>query len=66
MTSSIIDQEGIGGTDMLSHDFTSLLHEYSLFQMVSEPTKSENTLDLFVVSNPTLVNERTSNKTWIG
>ena len=39
-------------------DFTSLLHEYSLFQTVSEPTRGENTLDLFLTSNPTLVNKR--------
>ena len=41
----------------LYEDFTSLLHEYSLFQMVSEPTRGDNTLHLFLKSNPTLVNE---------
>ena len=37
-------------------DFVSLLDDFSLVQMVSEPIRGENILDYFLTSNPTLVN----------
>lgn len=38
-------------------DFISCLDDYSLVQMVSDPTRGDNTLDLFLTSNHTLVNK---------
>ena len=38
-------------------DFVSLLDDFSLVQMVSEPTRGENVLDFFLTSNHTLVND---------
>ena len=38
-------------------DFVSLLDDFSLVQMVSEPTRGENILDYFLTLNPYLVND---------
>ena len=40
-------------------DFVTLLDDFSLVQMVTEPTRGENVLDLFLTCNPTLVNDVT-------
>ena len=46
------------GSSFHTHeDFVSLPDEFSLVQMVSEPTTGENILDYFLTSNPTLVND---------
>ena len=37
-------------------DFVSLLDDFSLVQVVNEPTRGENVLDFFLTSNHTLVN----------
>ena len=49
------------GTSFLvcCEDFVSLLEDSSLVQMVTEPTRGDNVLDLFQTSNPTLVNNET-------
>ena len=36
------------------------MNEYLLSQMVKEPKRGENTLDLFMTTNPTLVNSITT------
>lgn len=36
-------------------DFENILADFNLRQMVTEPTRYENTLDLFLTNNPTLV-----------
>ena len=38
-------------------EFVSLLDDFSLVQMVNEPTRGENVLDLFLTSNHTLVDD---------
>ena len=38
-------------------DFVSLLDDFSLVQMLSEPTRGENVLDFFLTSNHSLVND---------
>ncbi|MES9994057.1 MAG: reverse transcriptase family protein, partial [Candidatus Thiodiazotropha sp.] len=38
-------------------DFISMLDDFGLVQMVTEPTRSENVLDLFLTSNHTLVHK---------
>ena len=38
-------------------DFVSLLDDFSLVQMVNEPTRGKNVLDLCLTSNHTLVND---------
>ena len=38
-------------------DFVSLLDDFSLVQMVNEPTRGENVLDLCLTSNHTSVND---------
>ena len=38
-------------------EFVSLLVDFSLVQMVNEPTRGENVLDLFLTSNHTLVED---------
>ena len=38
-------------------DFVSLLDDFSLVQMVNEPTRGENVLGLYLTSNHTLVND---------
>ena len=47
------------GSDFPSNyeTFVNLLDDFSLVQMVNEPTRGENVLDLFLTSNHTLVNE---------
>ena len=40
----------------LYEDFNNTLEDCNLVQMVSQPTRGENTLDLFLTSNYTLVN----------
>ena len=37
-------------------DFVDFLDDFSLAQMVTEPTRGDNILDYFLTSNPTLVN----------
>ena len=37
-------------------DFVDFLDDFSLVQMVTEPTRGDNILDYFLTSNPTLVN----------
>ena len=36
-------------------DFSELLNEFDLTQIVTHPTRNENILDLFLIANPTLV-----------
>ena len=36
-------------------DFSELLNEFDLTQIVTHPTRNENILDLFLIDNPTLV-----------
>ena len=36
--------------------FVSCLDDFGLVQMVSEPTRGDNIFDLFLTTNPTLVN----------
>ena len=43
----------------LYEDFVDLMNENSLSQMEKEPTRGENILDLFWITNPTLVNSVT-------
>ncbi|MCG7865188.1 MAG: hypothetical protein JAY74_02330 [Candidatus Thiodiazotropha taylori] len=38
-------------------DFISCMDDFGLVQMVSEPTRGDNVLDLFLTSNETLVNQ---------
>ena len=45
------------GFPTIYEDFISLLDDFDLVQMVSEPTRSENVLDFFLTSNHTLVDE---------
>lgn len=40
----------------LHEEFLELLHDYSLTQMVTKPTRQKNTLDLLLTNNPTRVN----------
>ena len=39
----------------LYDDFMTMLDDFSLVQMVTEPTRHENVLDLFLTTNHTLV-----------
>ena len=41
-------------------EFIEILHEHTLVQMVDKPTRLNNTLDLFLTTNPTLVNKITT------
>ena len=41
----------------LHHAFGSMLDDHGFTQVVKEPTRGDNTLDLFLVSNPTLVTD---------
>ena len=41
-------------------EFIEILHEHNLVQMVDKPTRLNNTLDLFLTTNPTLVNKITT------
>ena len=43
------------GFPTIYEDFISLLDDFSLVQVVSEPTRGENVLDFFLTSNHTLV-----------
>ena len=43
------------GFPAIYKDFISLLDDFSLVQVVSEPTRGENVLDFFLTSNHTLV-----------
>ena len=45
------------GFPAIYEDFISLLDDFSLVQVVSEPTRGENVLDFFLTSNHTLVND---------
>ena len=45
------------GFPTIYEDFISLLDDFDLVQMVSEPTRGENVLDFFLTSNHTLVDE---------
>ena len=38
-------------------DFADIMADFNLTQMVTEPTRYENTLDLFLTNNPTLVSK---------
>ena len=37
--------------------FLNLIHDYNFTQVVSEPTRQDNILDLFLTTNPTLITE---------
>ena len=56
------DQEHVpsikSGCGLHTHyeDFVDFLDEFSLVQMVTEPTRGDNILDYFLTTNPTLVN----------
>ena len=39
----------------LHRDFISMLNDYNLEQLVEEPTRQENTLDLIITNNPQLI-----------
>ena len=43
------------GFPSLYDDFVSMLDDFGLVQMVNEPTRYDNVLDLFLTSNHTLV-----------
>ncbi len=49
-------QTGCGHHQIYEH-FISLLDDHNFVQMVNESTRNENTLDLFLTSNNTLVND---------
>ena len=49
-------KQGCSFTDMYD-DFMSMLDDFGLVQMVTEPTRCENVLDLFLTSNHTLVQQ---------
>ena len=56
------DQEHVpsikSGCGLHTHyeDFVDFLDDFSLVQMVTEPTRGDNILDYFLTTNPTLVN----------
>ena len=58
------DQEHVpsikSGCGLHTHyeDFVDFLDDFSLVQMVTEPTRGDNILDYFLTSNPTLVNKQ--------
>ena len=39
------------------YDFLNLIHDYNFTQVVTEPTRQDNILDLFLTTNPTLITE---------
>jgi hypothetical protein len=41
----------------LHQDLIDSLDDYGFHQLVSEPTRGQNTLDLFITNNPTLINK---------
>ena len=41
---------------MLHRDFIDMLEDYSMTQIIQDPTRDSNTLDLFITSNETLIN----------
>ncbi|XP_071477586.1 uncharacterized protein [Diadema antillarum] len=43
------------GHHALHHKFGEVLDDYGLVQLVKEPTRQQNILDLYLVNNPTLV-----------
>ena len=47
-------KQGCSFTDVYD-DFMYMLDDFGLVQMVTEPTRCENVLDLFLTSNHTLV-----------